>query len=83
MLTIVPIKRYSLVNVTQHRWFNCKMPQHIKNLLQNLSNQTDLNIKIPATILTFQIDPTVLLFMQQHTGWTESEIMEVFFNIFY
>lgn len=81
MLTIVPIKRYSLVNVTQHRWFNCKMPQHIKNLLQNLPNlnQNDLSIKISATILPFQIDPTVLLFMQQHTGWTESEIMEVFF----
>lgn len=83
MLTILPIKRYSLANVTQHRWFTCKMPEQIKDLLKNLPNynQNNLSTKIPSVIPTFQIDPTVLLFMQQHTGWTEREITAVFFYI--
>lgn len=79
MLTVLPIKRYSLTNVMQHRWFICKMPEQIKELLANLPNLNQTNTEISTTVSSFQIDPTVLLFMQQHTGWTESQLIEVFF----
>lgn len=86
MLTVSLAKRYSLSNVIQHRWFTSKMSPNIKNLLKGLSLSNSnkslasstsnsnlcVNIKPPK-----QLDPTVLLFMMQHTGWPEEQISEV------
>uniref|UniRef100_A0A915D956 non-specific serine/threonine protein kinase n=1 Tax=Ditylenchus dipsaci TaxID=166011 RepID=A0A915D956_9BILA len=80
MLTVSPAKRCSLSNVIQHRWFACKVPDQIKDLLHNLPNITPIlqaNHTLSAKASTpVQLDPTVMLFMQQHTGWTEDQISE-------
>lgn len=76
-------------NVIQHRWFTCKMPDNIFDLLKSLNNNNlssyALQTKTPSSLLNLKylpLDPTVLIFMQQHTGWTEDQITEVFFYYF-
>lgn len=88
MLTVSLLKRCSMQNVIQHRWFTCKMPDNIFELLNNL-NKNNLSsdvllAKSPSSLLNskyFPLDPTVLIFLQQHIGWTEDQITEV--SIFY
>nr|CAD2136559.1 unnamed protein product [Meloidogyne enterolobii] len=82
MLTISPAKRYNLQQVIQHRWFSAgKMPEQIKMLLitsvnkEQLAISTDETINVPPTIRPI-LDPTVLVFMQQHTGWSDDQISE-------
>ncbi|KAL7070169.1 hypothetical protein ACQ4LE_010580 [Meloidogyne hapla] len=82
MLTISPAKRYNLQQVIQHRWFCAgKMPEQIKMLLLSSVNKEQLTIlndeqiSIPSTT-RLVLDPTVLVFMQQHTGWSDEQISE-------
>uniref|UniRef100_A0A914D6B2 non-specific serine/threonine protein kinase n=1 Tax=Acrobeloides nanus TaxID=290746 RepID=A0A914D6B2_9BILA len=85
MLTVSLAKRYSLSNVIQHRWFTSKMPTNIKNLLKGLTlnNKTlssTSNLRVETTRLQKQLDPTVMLFMMQNTGWSEVQIGEDVLN---
>lgn len=58
------------------------MPPNIKNLLKGLTlnNKTlssTSNLRVETTRLQKQLDPTVMLFMMQNTGWSEVQIGEV------
>lgn len=91
MLTVSLIKRYTMQNVIQHRWFTCKMPKDIFDLLNclnkniNLSSNNLIN-KTSSSILNSkyddQLDLTVLIFLQQNTKWTEEQIKKVIFKYF-
>jgi hypothetical protein len=85
MLTVNPDKRANLNTVLQHRWFTAQMPDKIKELLSEKTlkrrpydNSThQINPGPPPG--PKQLDPTVLLFMQQHTIWSENKIADVSF----
>lgn len=91
MLTVTPAKRYSLQQVFQHRWFTRDIPENIKTLIKmnlkpeeikpivnSLSNNT---LTVDRRLSSKLLDPTVLIFMQQHTNWSEEQIVDV--NFFY
>lgn len=89
MLTVAPAKRYSLQQVTQHRWFVRDIPDNIKNLIKtSLKPEENKLTNIPSTstltvdrrLSSKPLDPTVMIFMQQHSNWSEEQIVEV--NIF-
>jgi serine/threonine protein kinase len=84
MLTVNPEKRANLNTVIQHRWFTAQTPPRIKELLSEKTlkrkpydNSTVHQISPGPPPGTKQLDPTVLLFMQQHTIWAEEKIAEV------
>ncbi|KAI3407707.1 hypothetical protein GPALN_014360 [Globodera pallida] len=90
MLTVQPAKRCTLHYVIQHKWMQCDMPDQIKHLLllaaQNVPTsassttvhhqhkQQQQNHHVGR--VQQQVDPTVLIFMQQHTGWSDEQIAE-------
>lgn len=83
MLTVNPEKRANLNTVLQHRWFVAQMPPKIKDLLSEKTlkrrpydNTTAHQISPGPPPGPKQLDPTVLLFMQQHTIWGEDKIAE-------
>src|SRR5687768_3896661 len=82
MLTVNPDKRANLNNVLQHRWFTAQMPEKIRELTSEKYlkrrpyDNTNMQQISPAPGPK-QLDPTVLLFMQQHTIWPEEKIAEV------
>ena len=91
MLTVAPAKRYSLHQVIQHRWFVLDMPENLKTLVKSslkpeeskstvpYPNLVSLNLTVDRDrrFSTKPLDPTVMLFMQQHTNWSEEQIVEV------
>lgn len=83
MLTVSPAKRYTLTQVIQHRWFIAKMPDQIRDLLRDVArpslspSSSSLCVDGMLKNGARQLDPTVVVFMQQHTGWTEEQIYEV------
>ncbi|KAI6215631.1 Protein kinase domain-containing protein [Aphelenchoides besseyi] len=80
MLTVNPEKRANLSTVIQHRWFTVQMPPNIRELLSEKWMKRRVHDKHPHPLgqntPTKQLDPTVLLFMQQHTIWPEEKIAE-------
>ncbi|KAI6177480.1 Protein kinase domain-containing protein [Aphelenchoides bicaudatus] len=83
MLTVNPEKRANLNTVIQHRWLTAQMPDKIKELLSEKTlkrkpydNSTAHQISPAPPPGPKQLDPTVLLFMQQHTIWPEEKIAE-------
>ncbi|KAH7711196.1 Protein KIN-29 [Aphelenchoides avenae] len=82
MLTVSPAKRYTLTQVIQHRWFIAKMPDQIRDLLRDVGrpslspSSSSLCVVDGLKNGARQLDPTVVVFMQQHTGWTEEQIYE-------
>jgi serine/threonine protein kinase len=84
MLTVNPDKRANLNMVIQHRWFTAQMPEKIRELLSERTlkrkpydNTNTHQISPGPAPGPKQLDPTVLLFMQQHTIWPEEKIAEV------
>ncbi|VDK45824.1 unnamed protein product [Anisakis simplex] len=72
MLTFHPGKRYSVENVVQHRWFVAEQSPKMQQLIHE-SVSSGLH---PDTLSSPRLNPTVLLFMQQHTKCTEEQIVE-------
>ncbi|CAB3400207.1 unnamed protein product [Caenorhabditis bovis] len=74
MLVLNPSKRFSIHNVLQHRWMN-----GTNDIKRNTSSQ--LLDAIPSSSLdirqqTNKLNPTIMLFMQQHGKWTEEQIVD-------
>jgi serine/threonine protein kinase len=84
MLTVSPSKRYSLAQVSQHRWFTENISDTMRDLVKSsLSNErraspspAALNLTVDRRLSTKILDPAVMIFMQQHTNWTEEQIVE-------
>ena len=84
MLTVSPVKRYTLHQVIQHRWMTSNMPDQIKQLLAELASQKRKTKENSANNIASSpitngrplLDPTVMVFMQQHTGWSDDQITE-------
>ncbi|KHN83162.1 Serine/threonine-protein kinase kin-29 [Toxocara canis] len=72
MLTFHPGKRYSIENVVQHRWFVIDESPKMQQLIRESMN-SGLH---PDTPSSPRLNPTVMLFMQQHTKWTEDQIID-------
>ncbi|KAE9555339.1 hypothetical protein FO519_001421 [Halicephalobus sp. NKZ332] len=88
MLTVTPGKRYSLSQVIQHRWFVVDMPGNLKTLMKTslkqeepkskavLPNINPVNLTVDRRFSSKPLDPAVMIFMQQHTNWSEEQIIE-------
>ncbi|CAD6193042.1 unnamed protein product [Caenorhabditis auriculariae] len=74
MLVLNPARRYSIQNVIQHRWMNggeMKRVQPSPSMLLDAVPSSSLEIRT-----TSKLNPTIMLFMQQHGRWTEEQIVE-------
>lgn len=72
MLTFHPSKRLSVENVMQHRWFVMEQSAKMQQLLRE-STSSGLHPDVPSSP---RLNPTVMLFMQQHTKWSEEQIVD-------
>uniref|UniRef100_F1KTV3 Serine/threonine-protein kinase kin-29 n=1 Tax=Ascaris suum TaxID=6253 RepID=F1KTV3_ASCSU len=72
MLTFHPGKRYSVENVIQHRWFVAEQSTKMQQLIRESMNSG----LYPDTPSSPRLNPTVMLFMQQHTKWTEERVID-------
>uniref|UniRef100_A0A914ZFL7 Serine/threonine-protein kinase kin-29 n=1 Tax=Parascaris univalens TaxID=6257 RepID=A0A914ZFL7_PARUN len=72
MLTFHPGKRYSVENVVQHRWFIAEQSAKMQQLIRESLNSG----LCPDTPSSPRLNPTVMLFMQQHTKWTEERVID-------
>ena len=86
MLTVSPSKRYSLAQVSQHRWFTENISDTMRDLIKlSLNNERraspspsiSINLTVDRRLGSKILDPAVMVFMQQHTNWTEEKIVEV------
>ncbi|KAF1747394.1 hypothetical protein GCK72_023856 [Caenorhabditis remanei] len=73
MLVLNPGKRYSIQNVLQHRWM------YIRNDAKK--TQVQLLEAIPASSIDIRqqsskLNPTIMMFMQQHGKWSEEQIID-------
>ncbi|CAD5216316.1 unnamed protein product [Bursaphelenchus okinawaensis] len=80
MLTVIPEKRATMPQVLNHRWFTQEMSSEIKNLihtptLKNPKPQREVR-SASSSMLTHNLDPTVLLYMQKNTIWSEEKVIE-------
>ncbi|KAK6766373.1 hypothetical protein RB195_025963 [Necator americanus] len=73
MLVFNPFKRCNINSVMQHRWLtNCQSAKtHLLVKNSMLASATCLPER-----RSFKLNPTILLFMQQHGRWTEEQIVE-------
>jgi serine/threonine protein kinase len=83
MLTVSPAKRYSLAQVSQHRWFIENISDTMRDLVKSsLNNERraspspSINLTVDRRLNSKILDPAVMIFMQQHTNWTEEQIVE-------
>ncbi|CAL2049599.1 hypothetical protein CAEBREN_30726 [Caenorhabditis brenneri] len=73
MLVLNPGKRYSIQNVLQHRWM------YIRDNVKK--NQVQLLEAIPSSSIDIRqqsskLNPTIMMFMQQHGKWSEEQIID-------
>uniref|UniRef100_A0A1I7WWY1 Serine/threonine-protein kinase kin-29 n=1 Tax=Heterorhabditis bacteriophora TaxID=37862 RepID=A0A1I7WWY1_HETBA len=73
MLVLNPLKRYGINNVIQHRWMTNSQSTKTHLLVKN-SLLTASSLLPERKLL--KLNPTILLFMQQHGKWSEEQITE-------
>ncbi|TMS36495.1 hypothetical protein L596_003645 [Steinernema carpocapsae] len=72
MLVVDPSKRISMSSVIQHKWFVTRMPNEIRfSLNKNMEPLMEADDPVPV-----RLNPSVLVFMQQYTHWSEEVIYE-------
>uniref|UniRef100_A0A7E4W5C1 non-specific serine/threonine protein kinase n=1 Tax=Panagrellus redivivus TaxID=6233 RepID=A0A7E4W5C1_PANRE len=81
MLTVNPKQRYSLYQVTQHRWFVQDIADNMRDLIRDsLKKNSFPTMMANLTVTRKETDkpliPAVMVFMQQHTNWSEEQIAE-------
>ncbi|CCD71675.1 Serine/threonine-protein kinase kin-29 [Caenorhabditis elegans] len=74
MLVLNPGKRYTIQNVLQHRWM------HIRDDVQK-NQAAQLLEAIPSSSIEIRqqstkLNPTIMMFMQQHGKWSEEQIID-------
>lgn len=55
------------------RWFNANQPEKL-GILRNESSKNQLYL---GSNFCSKLNPIVMVFMQQHTKWTEEQIIDV------
>uniref|UniRef100_A0A0R3S4B0 non-specific serine/threonine protein kinase n=1 Tax=Elaeophora elaphi TaxID=1147741 RepID=A0A0R3S4B0_9BILA len=74
MLAFHPAKRINITNVIQHR--------SVAHLIMHDLHEKLMNFIIHLEETPDHLNPSVVLFIQQHTKWTEDQIAEVYFKNF-
>ncbi|PIC16357.1 hypothetical protein B9Z55_022992 [Caenorhabditis nigoni] len=66
MLVLNPTKRMTIQNVLAHRWM------HIRNDVKKQVQNLEPSIRPTPS----KLNPTIMMFMQQHGKWTEEQIID-------
>ncbi|CAI5456066.1 unnamed protein product [Caenorhabditis angaria] len=75
MLVLNPAKRYNIQNVLQHRWMSGQdeTPSFLSSQLLEAIPSSSFEIRQQTTS---KLNPTIMLFMQQHGRWGEDQICD-------